>query len=194
MKDYADVDAYLANSNQWPDEIAAIRPILLSCGLVETIKWGKPCYCIDGDNNVVLLQEFSDHLALMFFQGVLLDDHHKVLHAQGPNTHGPKRMKFASVDDVESLAEVIEIYVGEAVRHARAGTELPPRPDEALATELQERLADDDELAEAFNQLTPGRQREYNLHISAAKQAATRNRRIDKVVPRILDGRGLRDR
>ncbi|MEP1123147.1 MAG: YdeI/OmpD-associated family protein [Ilumatobacter sp.] len=193
MNDYTDVDAYLADSEQWPDEITAIRPILLSCGLTETIKWGKPCYCVD-DDNVVLLQEFSDHLALMFFQGVLLDDPAQVLHAQGPNTHGPKRMKFTTVDDVESLAQVITTYVDEAIRHAQAGTQLPPRPDEALAIELQERLADDDALAEAFNELTPGRQREYNLHISDAKQSDTRHRRIDKVVPRILEGKGLRDR
>lgn len=193
MRDYADVDAYLSDSDQWPDEIAAMRPILLSCGLRETIKWGKPCYCID-DDNIVLLQEFSNHLALMFFQGVLLDDPQQVLHAQGPNTHGPKRMKFTSDADVESLTEVIKTYVEEAIHHARVGTELPPRPDEALAPELQERLASDDELAEAFNGLTPGRQREYNLHVSDAKQPATRNRRIDKVVPRILAGKGLRDR
>jgi len=193
MKDYTDVDAYLADSDQWPDEITAIRPILLSCDLVETIKWGKPCYCID-DENVVLLQEFSDHLALMFFQGVLVDDTAQVLHAQGPNTHGPKRMKFTSVGDVESLAEIIKNYVDQAIHHARAGTELPARPEEELATELQERLADNDQLAEAFNNLTPGRQREYNIHISDAKQSETRNRRIDKVVPRILEGKGLRDR
>lgn len=154
---------------------------------------GQACYCID-DHNVVLIQEFSDHLALMFFQGVLLDDPHEVLHAQGPNTHGPKRMKFTSVGDVEALAEVITTYVEAAIHHARAGTELPPRPDEALAPELRERLADDDELAEAFDGLTPGRQREYNLHISDAKQSATRLRRIDKVVSRILGGKGLRDR
>ncbi len=194
MEVYEDVDTYLAASDQWPDEITAIRPILLSCGLDETIKWGKPCYCVDADENVVLLQEFSDHLALMFFQGVLLDDPAHVLHAQGPNTHGPKRMKFSSTGDIESRADVIRSYVQEAIHHARAGTELPPRPDEELAAELHERLASDDQLAEAFNELTPGRQREYNLHISKAKQAATRNRRIDKVIPRILDGKGLRDR
>ena len=193
MKDYTDVDAYLADSDQWPDEIRAIRPILMSCDLVETIKWGKPCYCID-DENVVLLQEFSDHLALMFFQGVLVDDTAQVLHAQGPNTHGPKRMKFTSVGDVESLAEIIKNYVDQAIHHAQAGTELPARPEEELVTELQERLADNDQLAEAFNNLTPGRQREYNIHISDAKQSATRNRRIDKVVPRIVEGKGLRDR
>ena len=125
MKDYPDVDTYLADSNQWPEEISAIRPILLSCGLDETIKWGKPCYCIDDDVNVVLLQEFSDHLALMFFHGVLLDDPGNVLHAQGPNTHGPKRMKFTSTDDIESLADAIPTYVNQAIHHARAGTSHP---------------------------------------------------------------------
>jgi len=194
MKEYSDVDTYLVDSDKWPDEIAAIRPILLACGLDETIKWGKPCYCIEDGNNIVLFQEFSDHLALMFFQGVLLDDAQKILHAQGPNTHGPKRMKFTSTAEIEPLTDVIKTYVDEAIHHARAGTELPPKPIEELASELRERLADDNELAEAFNELTPGRQREYNLYISDAKQSATRNRRIDKVVPRILAGKGLRDR
>ncbi|WP_420452081.1 YdeI/OmpD-associated family protein [Ilumatobacter sp.] len=194
MQDHPDVDAYLLDSDRWPDEITALRPILLSRGLTETIKWGKPCYCTGGGENVVLIQEFSDHLALMFFRGVLLDDPEQVLHAQGPNTHGPKRMEFTSVGDVESIAEVIATYVDAAIHHAEAGTELPPRPEEELATELSERLADDDELAEAFEHLTPGRQREYNLHVSGAKRTETRKRRIDGVVPRILEGRGLRDR
>jgi uncharacterized protein YdeI (YjbR/CyaY-like superfamily) len=193
VEDFADVDAYLEASDRWPDEIAAIRPLLLACGLDEEIKWGKPCYCHD-DANIVLLQEFSDHLALMFFKGVLLDDPDDVLHAQGPNTHGPKRMKFTSTADVEELSETITAYVREAIAHEEAGTELPERPDEELAAELVERLAADDELAEAFEQLTPGRQREYNLYVSDAKQASTRDRRIDKIAPRILDGKGLRDR
>ena len=193
MKDFPDVDAYLDESDGWPDEIRAIRPLLLGCGLDEEIKWGKPCYCL-GDANVVLLQEFSDHLALMFFKGVLLDDPDDVLHAQGPHSHGPKRMKFTSTGEVEERSGTIVAYVKQAIERERAGTELPEPPEEKLAAELVERLASDDRLAEAFENLTPGRQREYNLHISDAKQSSTRERRIDKVVPRILDGRGLRDR
>lgn len=193
MEDFPDVDAYLAASKRWPDEIVAMRPLLLGCGLDEQIKWGKPCYC-RGDANVVLIQEFSDHLALMFFKGVLLEDPKGVLVAQGPNTHGPKRMCFTSVDDVEALAGTITSYVAEAIAHEEAGTELPERPEEELAAELVERLAADDSLAEAFYGLTPGRQREYNLHVSSAKQSSTRERRIDNVVERILAGKGLRDR
>jgi uncharacterized protein YdeI (YjbR/CyaY-like superfamily) len=193
VEGFPDVDAYLAACEQWPDEITAIRPLLLACGLDEQIKWGKPFYCRD-DANIVLLQEFSDHLALMFFKGVLLDDPDGVLHAQGPNTHGPKRMRFTSVADVEALADTITAYVREAIGHEEAGTELPERPDEELAPGLVERLAANDRLAEAFYSLTPGRQREYNLHISGAKQASTRESRIDKITPRILAGKGLRDR
>lgn len=193
MEDFVDVDAYLEATDQWPEEIKALRPLLIDSGLTEEIKWGKPCYCL-GDGNVVLIQEFSDHLALMFFKGVLLDDPAGILHAQGPNTHGPKRMKFTTSDQVNGLADVISAYVHEAIEHEKAGTELPERPDEDLAPELEERLASDDQFAEAFYGLTPGRQREYNLHVSDAKQSATRERRVDKIAPRVMDGKGLRDR
>ncbi len=193
MEDFPDVDAYLAASERWPDEVAAIRPLLLACGLDEQIKWGKPCYS-SGDANIVLLQEFTDHLALMFFKGVLLDDPDGVLEAQGPNTHAAKRMCFTSTAEVEARAATITAYVRAAIAHEEAGTALPPRPDDELAPELVERLASDVDFADAFDRLTPGRQREYNLHISGAKQSATRERRVDQIVPRVLIGKGLRDR
>lgn len=193
MQDFPDVDAYIKASDQWPDEIAALRPLLVAAGLDESIKWGKPCYTL-GDANIVLVQEFSDHLALMFFKGVLLEDPAGVLEEQGPNSHAPKRMTFRSVDDVKGRADVVTAYVSEAIAVEQAGTPLPPRPQEEMADELLERLAADAELSTAFDELTPGRQREYNLHVSGARQASTRERRVDKIVPRILDGKGLRDR
>lgn len=193
MQDFPDVDAYIEASDQWPDEIAALRPLLLESGLDERIKWGKPCYAL-GDDNVVLIQEFADHLALMFFKGILLEDPAGVLEEQGPNSHAARRMTFGSVDDVQRCADVVAAYLSEAIAVEEAGTELPPRPEEDLADELQERLAGDPELAAAFDDLTPGRQREYNLHVSNAKQASTRERRVDRIVSRILDGKGLRDR
>ena len=193
MEDFASVDAYVDASDRWPNEIAAIRPVLLGCGLDEEIKWAKPCYCHD-EANVVLLQEFSDHLALMFFKDVLLDDPDNVLEAHGPNTHGARRIRFTSTDEVAALSETITAYVREAIAHEVAGTELPPRPDEELAAELVERLAADDRFAEAFANLTPGRRREYNLHVSGAKQSSTRARRVEQIVPGVLNGKGLRDR
>ena len=180
MEDFPDVEAYLAACEQWPEEIRTLRPLLLAAGLDEQIKWGKPCYSHD-DANIAIIQGFSENLALMFFKGILLDDPADVLEEVGPNSHAARRMMFTSVEDVERHADVVTAYVREAIGVEDAGTEVPPRPDEDLAPELAERLAEDPELAESFDELTPGRQREYTLHVSGAKQPSTRERRADKV-------------
>ena len=193
MEDFPDVDAYLEAAEQWPEEIRRLRPLLLAAGLEEEIKWGKPCYSHDGAN-IAIVQEFADNLALMFFKGILLDDPGGALEEVGPNSHAARRMVFTSVEDVETHADLVTGYVQEAIAIEDAGTEVPPRPEEELAPELAERLAQDPELAASFEELTPGRQRAYNLHVSGAKQASTRERRVDKIVPRILEGKGLRDR
>lgn len=187
-----DVDQYLERSETWPDEIAALRPVLLGCGLTEQLKWSKPCYSHDG-KNIVIVQEMKDFLALMFFKGALLSDPDEVLREQGPNSRSARRMELTSVDDVRASAGTIEAYVAEAIAVEEAGLEVPAAEVE-LVDELQDRLDEDPALKEAFESLTPGRQREYNLHIGAAKQSKTRVARVDRCVERILSGRGLRDR
>lgn len=97
---------------------------------------------------------------------------------QGPNSRSAKRMEFTSVDQVGELA----------------GLTVGPAPELALVAELGERLAADHELAAAFADLTPGRRREYNLYFAGAKQASTRHARVERYVPRIRAGKGLRDR
>jgi hypothetical protein len=74
------------------------------------------------------------------------------------------------------------------------GDTSPLLPAIELVDELQNRLVGDAALAVAFASLTPGRQREYNHHISSAKQAKTRESRIDRCTAKILTGKGLRDR
>ncbi len=193
MEHYEHVDAYLAACEQWPNEIRALRPLLLAAGLDEGVKWGKPCYAL-GDANIAIIQEFSDHLALMFFKGILLDDPVGVLREQGPNTHAARRMCFTSVADVEDRAEIVADLLEHAIEVERDGVPLPERPDQGLVVELQERLEADPDLREAFERLTPGRQREYSLYIGGAKQESTRRARVEKHVDRILAGKGFRDR
>ena len=188
-----DVDAYIDRSTTWPGELRAIRPVLLDAGLAEDLKWGKPCYSHDGAN-IAILQEMKGFLALMFFKGALLADPEGVLESQGPNSRSAKRMTFTSPDDVARLAPTIAAYVAEAIDVEEAGLAVEPAPELELAAELAERLAGDPALAAAFDGLTPGRRREYNLHISEAKKAETREARIDKVAPKILAGKGFRDR
>ncbi len=186
------VEAYIVASEQWPDEMAVLRKILLGCGLAEEIKWAKPCYSHDG-RNIAILQEMKDFLALMFFKGALLTDPEGVLHEQGPNSRSAKRLQFTSIDDVARLAGTVEGFVAEAIDVEEAGLEVP-RTALVLVDELQSRLDHDPAFKAAFDALTPGRQREYNLHFSDAKQASTRAARIDKLAPKILGGKGFRDR
>jgi len=188
-----EVDEYIARSEKWPDEMTALRPIMLNCGLTEAIKWRSPCFSHEG-KNIAIFQEMNDFLSLMFFKGALLDDRNSVLVEQGPNSRSAKRIEFTSVDDVIRLADTVAALVGEAIEVEDTGLEVDPLPDLVLVEELQYRLDQDAALRAAFEALTPGRQREYNLHIAAAKQAKTRASRVDKHTQRILDGKGLRDR
>lgn len=186
------VDAYIGRSQLWPQEMAALRPILLDRGLTEAIKWGKPCFSHDG-HNIAIFQEMKDHLALMFFKGALLEDHDGVLEEQGPNSRSARRVRFTSTSDVARLGPTVAALVDQAVAVEAAGLEVGPPPELVLVDELRERLEGDAELREAFEALTPGRQREYHLHVSGAKKAETRAARVEKLAPKILAGKGLRD-
>jgi uncharacterized protein YdeI (YjbR/CyaY-like superfamily) len=186
------VDAYIKRSKKWPAEMSELRPILIGCGLGEEIKWGKPCFNHEG-RNIAIMQEMNDFLALMFFKGALLRDPAGILKSQGPNSRSALRVEFTSVADVKKLAKTLRAYVAEAIDAEDAGLSVGPAPAVVFAEELRERLADDAAFRAAFEALTPGRQREYNLQISSAKQAATRLARIEKYAPQILLGKGFRD-
>ncbi len=187
------VDRYIQRSTMWPDEMAALRPLLLRCGLDEDIKWGKPCFSHEGAN-IAIFQEMKGFLSLMFFKGALLKDPKGVLVDQGPNSRSAKRIEFTSVEDVNRLAKTVTTLTKEAVDVELAGISVGPAPALELVEELQQRLASDRAFKIAFDSLTPGRQREYNLHISDAKQAKTRITRIEACSPKILAGKGFRDR
>ncbi len=188
-----DVDAYIERSEQWPAEMAELRPILLASGLTEELKWRKPCYSHAG-KNVAIVQEMKEFLALMFFKGALLADPDGVLVDQGPNSRSARRIQFTSIDDVTRLSATVAAYLAEAIANEEAGREVGPPPELVLADELKQRIDDDHAFRTAFESLTPGRQREYNLYIGGAKQAATRAGRVDKYADKILEGKGLRDR
>lgn len=62
-----------------------------------------------------------------------------------------------------------------------------------IPEEFQAKLDEIPALKTAFEGLTPGRQRAYLHYFSTAKQSKTRESRVEKHIPRILDGKGLND-
>ena len=188
-----EVDAFVRQAKQWRAEIEALRTILLASGLDESLKWGKPCYSVDG-KNVAIIQAFKPHCALMFFKGALLDDTHGLLREQGENTQSAMRLEFTSPTQI--TPSIVKAYVKQAIAVEKAGLKVdaPARRELVIPEELSVALSRNRTLAKAFRGLTPGRQRAYAIHISGAKQAATRAARVEKCAPRILAGKGLTDR
>lgn len=165
---------------------------MLDCGLGEALKWGKPYYTYEG-KNIAIIQEFKAFVALMFFKGALLQDAHGVLEEQGENTRSALRACFTSVEQIAQREAVLKDYVRRAIEVEKAGLAVPERAELVLVDELQARLDAEPALRAAFAALTPGRQRAYNLYFAGAKRSETRAARVEKCVPQILAGKGLRD-
>ena len=187
------VDTYLAKAVTWRDEMGRLRSIALDCGLSESLKWGKPCYGIAA-GSVAIIQPFKARCGFMFFKGALLDDPDGFLEAPGPNSRAARRMMFDSVEAVDRMAPDLRAFIEQAVRVEQAGLRVEVRrAPEPVPDELVAMFDTVPGLKTAFEALTPGRQRGYLLHFSGARQSKTRTARIEKHVPRILEGRGIHD-
>jgi uncharacterized protein YdeI (YjbR/CyaY-like superfamily) len=180
--------------HQYPEETAELQRIAQNCGLLEKIKWGKPCFTFEG-KNIVLIQRFNNYIALLFFKGALLKDSHKLLCRVGAHMQAPRQLRFSSLADITRLSSTIKAYMEQAIDLEKSGAkvELKKATELRLPRELQARLDTDPALNKAFAALTPGRQKGYIYRIAAAKQSATRESRVDKYAPQILAGKGLND-
>ncbi|MBS0474773.1 MAG: YdeI/OmpD-associated family protein [Proteobacteria bacterium] len=181
-------------TRQWVEGLAALRKICLGAGLVETVKWGHPCYMHAG-RNIALIGALRGDFRLNFFNAALLTDPEGVLERQGPNTQHPDSIRFTDNAQPERMAATLRAYLEEAKGYAEAGIRPAKKPaDFELPDELVEALDCDIELAEAFHALTPGRQRSYVIALASAKASATRAARIARFRDRILAGKGANER
>ena len=188
------VDQYIDNADHWRDELMKLRRILTGTRLEETIKWGAPCYTLDG-RNVVGIGAFKSYVGLWFYQGALLSDPDDVLiNAQAGKTKALRQWRFTSGKDIKVRA--IKAYVKEAIELAASGQHIEAARGKPVVVppELAAVFAADKGAARAFERLTPGKRREYADYVAEAKREATKARRIEKILPMIADGVGLNDK
>lgn len=180
--------------NTWAAELAALRVLVLEAGLTEECKWGVPCYTFQ-NGNVVIIHSFKEYCGLLFFKGALLKDAKGILIQQTENVQAARQLRFTNAQDVAALKSTIQAYLQEAIAVEKAGLKVSMKPtaEFAVPEEFQAKLDASPTLKTAFGALTPGRQRAYLLHFAAAKQAKTREARIEKCIPQILNGKGLLD-
>jgi uncharacterized protein YdeI (YjbR/CyaY-like superfamily) len=114
---------------------------------------------------------------------------------QTENVRVPRQIRFTNVKEIAKLAPVLKAYLYQAIEVEKAGIKVPLKKTKeyAVPEEFQTRLDKNKALKKAFGALTPGRQRGYLLHFSSAKQSKTREARIEKAIPQILEGKGLED-
>ncbi|SHF70255.1 Uncharacterized conserved protein YdeI, YjbR/CyaY-like superfamily, DUF1801 family [Arenibacter palladensis] len=188
------VDRFLDRAKKWKPEMTLLREICLDCGLTEEFKWMHPCYTFQG-KNVVLIHGFKEYCALLFHKGVLLKDTHNILIQQTENVQAARQLRFTSLQEIIDLKPTIKAYIFEAIEVEKAGLEvtLKKTSEFNMPDELKEALDNNPDLKAAFHSLTPGRQRGYLLYFSQAKQSATRANRVEKYIPKILQGKGLND-
>jgi len=192
------VNFFFDKGKKWHKEFEKLRTIVLDCGLTEELKWGCPCYTLQG-SNIVLIHGFKEYCALLFFKGALLNDSNGILIQQTKNVQSARQVRFTpangGIRQIIAREGTLKAYIYEAIEVERAGLKVKLKKTEEfiIPEELQKRLDKKPVLKKAFNALTPGRQRAYIFYFSQPKQSKTRESRIEKYIPQILDRRGLND-
>src|SRR5215510_1473806 len=185
------VDFFFRAKN-WQEEFEKLRMIILDCGLTEELKWGCPCYTFE-KGNIVLIHGFKEYCALLFFKGALLKDANGILIQQTANVQAARQIRFSNAREI--VAPILKAYVHEAIEVEKAGLTVNYKKtaEFKIPEEFQNRLDKSPALKNAFAALTPGRQRGYILYFSAPIQSKTRESRVEKCMPQILNGKGLND-
>jgi len=195
------VDFYFNKETKWQEEIKKLRSIILETGLNEELKWGCPCYTTTASSgktktsNIVLIHVFKEYCALLFFKGSLLNDPEGILIQQTENVQVPRQLRFTNVSEISKLKSIIKSYIYEAIEVEKSGLKAEVKKNTKLdfPEEFQIKLDKNKALKTAFDSLTPGRQRAYNLYFSQPKQSKTRESRVEKSIKQILKGKGLND-
>lgn len=180
--------------NAWRSELKLLRKLMIGCKLTEDRKWGFPCYTVDG-KNIVMLAAWKDNCSISFFKGSLMKDPQKMLVKPGENSQAARLLRFRSTDEIKRQSPLIKMYVQEAIDLEKLGAKVDfkAKSELKLPEELEQKFTELPAFRDAFEALTPGRQRGYVLHFSGAKQSQTRTARIEKCMPLIFEGRGLHD-
>lgn len=194
MKRANSVDDYIESAPQWQEELLRLREILKSTGLVETVKWGGPCYT-HNDKLIVGVGAFKSYVGLWFFQGALLTDKDGVLmNAQKGRTQAMRQWRFEYIKEIKSTK--IKAYVKEAIAIHESGQVIKPNRDKPVIVppELEKALAGNKNANKQFQEFGKGKQRDYAEYIAEAKREDTKLKRLEKILPMITAGIGLHDK
>lgn len=179
---------------KWAECNEFMAQLISKAPLEKEFKWGNDIYTYHG-KHVIGWSGFKDFFSLWFYNGVFLEDRYQVLvNATEGKTKAQRQWRFTDVDQMDE--KKILAYIEESIQTIKDGKGIRPEKTEQLKPEgtLKLVLDTDKPFKEAFDSLTPGRQREYIGYIEEAKQEKTKLTRITKIKPLVLSGKGLHDK
>lgn len=183
----------MQDTDKWLEELELIASIVDKAPLEKTRKWGADVYTYNG-KNVVSYGGFKNFFSLWFYNGVFLEDPYQVLIAASEGkTKSLRQWRFTSKEEIDE--QKILKYIREAIEVEKKGWKIKPEKFTPVSMPqlLADALKEDRDLQIQFDELTPGRQKEYMLYIDEAKQETTKLKRLEKIKPMILKGNGLND-
>ena len=188
------IEKYFQIQDQWQGIKLSLREIILATCLVEDWKWYKPCYTLNG-KNVLLIHGFKDYYAILFLKAALMQDPDNLLISQTEYVQSARQIRFTNLGELIKQKEIIKEYILEAIKVEQSGKQviMKKTSEFVIPVEFENELTSNPELSIAFDSLTPGRRRGYLLYFSSAKLSKTRQDRVAKHIPRILNGKGLDD-
>jgi uncharacterized protein YdeI (YjbR/CyaY-like superfamily) len=189
------IETYFEQEHLFKKEITILRNLAHKTEAIETFKWHAPVYTIN-NKNVFWIARFKNHFGLGFFNGMLLSDPKKVLeNAQEGKTQAMRHWKFTANDEIDE--EGVLSYMIEALENQKKGIDTKPIKKKKAKTPipeiLQEALNGNEQLGKGFEALSPYKQNEYASYIAEAKQEKTKLSRLKKIIPLLMEGKGLND-
>ncbi|GAA3614517.1 YdeI/OmpD-associated family protein [Flavivirga amylovorans] len=195
MKKIYSVEEYIEEHAHFSEALIMLRDIINTTECIETIKWSAPVYTING-KNVLGLGAFKNHFGIWFFNGVFLKDEYNLLvNAQESKTKALRQMRFESITEIDK--HIVLAYVKEAIENQKLGKEIKPdrsKKETVIPKELKDLFTKNTDLKNSFETLSPYKQREYCNYIDSAKREATKQTRLEKIIPMILQNIGLNDK
>jgi len=190
------LEAYFSKAHHFQEGIQILRDLALKTKAEEAFKWSVPVYAIEG-KNVFWIARFKNHFGVGFFNGVFLKDPKNVLvNVQEGKTQAMRHWHFKSIDEIDKKG--VLTYMNESLENQKKGMELVPKKKTAVKVTvpklLKDTLVQNEKANKAFKSLSPYNQKEYSEYIANAKQEKTKVSRLKKILPMILEGKGLNDK
>ncbi|MFC7772334.1 YdeI/OmpD-associated family protein [Flavobacterium sp. GCM10027622] len=176
----------------WEKEIDFLKAIINTTQLIETTKWGGIVYTIN-NKNVLGIGGFKSYFGLWFFNGVYLKDEANLLVSGNETTKAQRQLRFNSLDEVDE--KLVLNYINEAIQLEEKGVKHKAEKSPLVLSAYFESFLDSNkEIKKAFEAFSLTKKKEFAEYIDTAKQEKTKETRLEKITPLILEGIGLNDK